>query len=235
MDDSNLRHGRESPHIKFGEASAVLASYAFHGYGNAIITDEMDVPDEQRLEIIRKISSTIRMLTKGQEKDLNMEGIKKKIIEGGAQDIKAKLKDSGITPHSVYHSYELKTGALYACSSVVGGIIAKAPRRDLAHLDRFGIRLGIGYQTLDDLYDRFGDAEQGGKPTGQDRYKATLLDFYSAEAVLERVGRSRSRALQSLNEISTRGADFSLLQDIVGVMIPDESLEKIRSNIESSK
>lgn len=143
FDDSPLRRGRPSVHHAFGERLAVLAGdalivLAFQALGRAAGAAPERVPE--LIEIITRAS-----------------GMPAGIVAGQAWECEPEVELS--------HYQQSKTGSLFAAATVAGAAAAgveSGPWRAL------GERIGRAYQIVDDILDVAGDAEQLGKPIGQD-------------------------------------------------------------------
>jgi geranylgeranyl diphosphate synthase, type II len=155
FDNSGIRRGKPSVHAAYGERLAVLTGDALIVASFQAIADNIVAAPQQAAEILKYISSGV--------------GMPFGIVAGQAWECEPKiaLRD--------YH--RAKTGALFAAATMSGAASAgenAAPWREL------GERLGEAYQVADDLHDVATDADQLGKPVGQD----ALLGRPSAAADL---------------------------------------------------
>jgi geranylgeranyl pyrophosphate synthase len=71
--------------------------------------------------------------------------------------------------------YEQKTGTLFVAASEAGARIARVPQGWIEPIRSFAMNMGILFQIVDDLLDRFGTLEATGKDVGQDEGKKTLV------------------------------------------------------------
>lgn len=158
MDDDDLRRGRPTVHVVFGEATAILV-------GDALLTEALgrfskvsDVAPERCLRALDCLSQAAghQGMVLGQQLDL----------EGQATDVAA-----------VSRIHALKTGALLAASCELGAILGAAEPTDCDRARDFGLHLGLAFQARDDLLDQLGDEGALGKPVGSDQERAlpTLL------------------------------------------------------------
>ena len=163
MDDDSIRRGKPSAHVKFGEATAVLA-------GNSLLTmafeilshDSLKINEKIKTNLINKISVSSGHLgiAGGQYLDLNYERkkvSKKKIIE---MEIK-------------------KTGKLFSFCCVAPLIIKKKNKKHIKQFENIGADIGLLFQVADDLIDYKGSLLVAGKKTGKDKKhgKATLISL----------------------------------------------------------
>ena len=189
MDDDDLRRGKPTNHIVFGEANAILA-------GDALLTLSFDilagmnhpeVSPVQQLELIRIISSSAgpEGMVGGQVADMEAEG-------------------SEITIDGLEYIHVHKTGKLLAASILAGAVLANAAEEQKQYLESFSRHLGLAFQIRDDILDIEGDQETIGKPVGSDvgndknTYPALLTlqgakqkleqEITAAELILEKLG-----------------------------------------------
>ena len=162
MDDSPLRRGKPSCHVKYGEATALLA-------GDALLTYAFDVLSENR-----SVSDKSVRLSAGILAHLAAQ-------HGmcGGQSI--DLSDNITSENDLFELYYLKTGALIEASCLLGYYSAcDDPNPDVVgNIKDYARLLGIAFQIHDDILDVTGDPEFIGKPVGNDERtdKKTILYF----------------------------------------------------------
>jgi geranylgeranyl diphosphate synthase type II len=156
MDDDELRRGRPTCHIKFGEANAILA-------GDALIPMAFETiacgiqPADVALECSRllAVASGPANLVGGQADDL--------ACEFGARD-----------REMLERIHRRKTGALLTVSIEMGAVVAKADESKRNSLVDYGKHLGLAFQIVDDLLDFRGSQTKMGKRTGKDADRGKL-------------------------------------------------------------
>ena len=163
MDNDNMRRGKPATHVKFGEATAVLA-------GNSLLTMAFEILASKTLKLNANIKNNlIQKLSEcsghlgiagGQYLDLNYENkivSKNKIIE---MEIK-------------------KTGKLFSFCCLAPAIIKKKNNKDVKFFENIGSDIGLLFQIADDLIDHKGSSKKAGKKTGKDQKKgkATLISL----------------------------------------------------------
>ncbi|MED5512833.1 (2E,6E)-farnesyl diphosphate synthase [Pseudoalteromonas sp. DY56-GL22] len=153
MDDDDLRRGRPTCHIVYGEAQAILAGDALQTLAFDLIANhQFAVSASQQVKMIASLS-----------KASGIEGM----VGGQALDIEATDKE--ITVAQLERIHQLKTGALLNCAITLGALSAKScDEHTLAQLNRFGQAIGLAFQVQDDILDVEADTETLGKPQGSD-------------------------------------------------------------------
>lgn len=197
MDDDALRHGQPTVHLKFNEATAVLAGDALLTYSFEILSN----PLTHRDSFIR--GNLVLELAKA----IGPHGM----VAGQAIDLDAQnhqLDIGGIT-----RLQQLKTGALIAYSCESGAILGGGSVADTHAMHAYAHDLGLAYQIVDDLLDHEGDAEALGKNVGKDQGqgKATLISLMGAERARTQ---AEMLAEQAANHLSTFGHEAELLREL---------------------
>lgn len=157
MDDDEMRRGKPSCHIKFGEAYALLA-------GDALLTlafetmlryaDPARIPAQQTLRAARILSE-----------EAGCSGM----IGGQVIDLKSEGKQVDVD--TLRTMDRLKTGALISAAARMGCAVAGADEEKLEAAGRYAAHIGLAFQIVDDILDVTGDAATLGKPVGSDRQK----------------------------------------------------------------
>jgi len=196
MDDSDERRRQESCHVKFGLDIAGLTDLYFIAKTIRLSSGGSAKP-EQRCKILERIGVTGERLAVGQVIDL-------KRVE---KDIDGVLERDG-----------MKTGSLFETAMHVGGVLGGASDWEMGILGNVGMKIGLAYQSRDDLYDRTSGTRYLGKPTGQDGEKVTLFELMEGdvERVETLIGWFEAGALEELRQIPKW--DFSGVERIIGEM-----------------
>lgn len=155
MDDDDLRRGKPTNHIIFGEANAILAGDALLTYSFELISslNEADITSDMQIELIKRLA----MAT-------GAEGM----VGGQAEDLIAE-NNPHLTVEELESIHFNKTGKLFIYSVIAGAILAGANEDQLKQLEQFAYHLGIAFQIQDDILDVEGDIEKIGKPIGSDK------------------------------------------------------------------
>jgi geranylgeranyl diphosphate synthase type II len=167
LDNDDLRRGKPTCHVVYGEAIAILAGDALQTRAYEVLAN-LRCPAPATVEIIRLIAQatgTVEGMIGGQVLDLEGEG----------------TKPTGASVDAIHRA---KTGALIRVSVVTGGIYAGATPEDAARLTEFGRKAGLAFQIIDDILDVTQDSAQLGKTAGKDiaSDKATWPAVFGIEA-----------------------------------------------------
>ncbi len=190
MDDDDLRRGKPTSHIVFGEGMAVLA-------GDALLTEAFAIlakakprsryhPADLVAELARAAGS--RGLIAGQVADLEAEGRKP-------------------AEPALYFIHAAKTGMLLRAALKLGAMSGGATKSQLAALDRFGFALGLAFQIQDDILDATQSAKILGKTAGKDAAarKMTFPALYGLEKSRALAAQWTSEAIASLERLGPGG------------------------------
>jgi len=163
MDNDTIRRGKPATHIKFGEASAVLAGSSLLTLAFEIIADKKySLNPKAKNEIIKFLSSCSGHtgIAGGQELDLKFENKKKGI-------------------NQIIDMQKKKTGKLFNFCLYAVGVVAKKNTKDKLFLSNLGEEVGLLFQLADDFLDFKGLKKLLGKPVKKDhkKGKSTLLNL----------------------------------------------------------
>ena len=186
MDDDKIRRGKPSAHIKFGEASAVLAGNCLLTLAFEIIADKKySINSSMKNEIIRSLAkcSGHTGIAGGQELDLKFENKKKNIN----QIIDMQIK---------------KTGKLFNFCLYAVGVIAKRSNKEKFFLRSLGDEIGLLFQLADDFLDKKGSKKLIGKPVKKDnkKGKSTLLSLMGEKKAYSYANNLKKKILRKLEK-----------------------------------
>ncbi|MCM2375112.1 polyprenyl synthetase family protein [Aporhodopirellula aestuarii] len=175
MDDDDLRRGRPTTHIAFGQATAILAGDALQA--QAFTHLYSFVPDPvlaARLMGELAIAAGATGLVGGQEDDLAAENI----------DV-SEFESPYLAQQHLESIHRRKTGALFVACAKMGAIAGGGTEEQVAALGRYADAFGLAFQITDDVLDFTSSAEQLGKRTGKDsgRGKFTFPDLMAAQRI----------------------------------------------------
>jgi geranylgeranyl diphosphate synthase type II len=183
MDDDDLRRGMPTNHIKFGEATAILAGDALLNKAFEVVSEYgKDAPNAMRAIATLANSSGTEGMIGGQIVDMESEG-------------------KNIDIDELRYIHLLKTGAIIRSSCVIGAILANAGESEINAVDEFASNLGVAFQIRDDILDVVGDEKSLGKPIGSDEKseKNTYVKLLGLEKSEKLVEEYSNKALDALD------------------------------------
>jgi len=199
MDDDDLRRGRPTCHIEFGEAHAILAGDALQTLAFELIAShEFTCSSQTQIKMIAQLA-----------KASGLEGM----VGGQSLDIAAT--DKAVTVQELERIHKLKTGALINCAITLGALCSEnADKQTLENLSIFGYAIGLAFQVHDDILDVEGDTIILGKPQGSDiaANKATypaLLGMLGAKEKAQNLIQQAHEALAKIDADTTHLASLA--------------------------
>ena len=151
LDNDELRRGKPTCHVVFGEAIAILAGDALQTRAFEVLAG-LACPPAATVQIIQLVANAV--------------GTVDGMIGGQVLDIESEHQKP--TPELVNAIHRAKTGALIRVSVVAGGVFAGATADQVAALDTFGRKAGLAFQIVDDVLDLTVDSAHLGKTAGKD-------------------------------------------------------------------
>ena len=187
MDNDDLRRGRATCHLRFGEATAILAGDALQTLAFKTVSEDERLSAAQRVRLISEIA--------------NASATPDGMVAGQACDLEAESRE--VTAAELEQIHRLKTGALIIAAARCGAIIAEASETELAAITEYAAQLGLLFQITDDLLDITATAETIGKTPGKDRAakKATYPALYGVEATSKHLAYVHQTACASLERL----------------------------------
>ena len=170
MDDDDFRRGKESNHIRFGEANAILAGDALQALAYEIIVNDSNLSSDLKVE-------AVSLLTKACGKN--------GMVHGQSLDIENESKK--IDKSYIEKIHMLKTGMLIQCAVSLGQL-GKKYDKYYENFKKFGINIGLAFQITDDLLEVTSDKQTLGKNINSDNKnnKATYVNVVGFdEAIVE--------------------------------------------------
>jgi geranylgeranyl pyrophosphate synthase len=184
MDDDDLRRGRATCHVKFDEATAILAGDVLQTLAFQSIAADESLPAKTRVRIVSELANSAARMVDGQQLDLDGEG--KKIALEDLEKI-----------------HQNKTGAMIRGAARSGAIIAEADAAELNAVSNYASKLGLLFQITDDLLDVTQTTEVLGKTAGKDERseKSTYPAFYGVEETEKLAERVYAEAVGELENL----------------------------------
>jgi geranylgeranyl diphosphate synthase type II len=202
MDDDDLRRGKPTNHVLYGEAAAILAGDSLLTWAFDLLTDPIGsaIPAERRLAIAHRIARAAGPLG---------------MVGGQSLDIASENSEiSFATLQTIHRS---KTGALITCAVETGAIGAGASGDQLAALVRFGNQIGLAFQIVDDLLNVTSTTDQLGKAAGSDAAhgKATYPAYFGIDGTRSRAAVAVEAAQDALAGFNGKAEPLRALADYI--------------------
>ena len=195
MDNDSIRRGKPSAHIRFGEASAVLAGNSLLTLAFEIIADEnYFISSNLKTEIIKNLAlcSGHTGIAGGQELDLKFEKKKKNLKQ-------------------IIDMQKKKTGKLFNFCLYAVEVIAKRNKKEKFFLGSLGEEIGLLFQFADDFLDIKGSKKLVGKPIKKDnkKGKSTLINLMGYEKAYKYANNLKKNILLKLKKHGKNASDLS--------------------------
>lgn len=191
MDDDDLRRGQPTCHIKYDEATAILAGDALLTMAFQVLADPATHSDPSvRSDLVLALS-----------KAAGAHGM----VGGQMMDLWAE--DNELNVAQITRLQRMKTGELIAVSAEAGAILGKASEDARAALHAYAHDIGLAFQIADDLLDVEGDAATVGKATGKDAGagKATFVSLLGIEKARQQADMLSEQAAAHLEIFGEKG------------------------------
>jgi len=187
MDDDDLRRGRPTCHVRFGEATAILAGDALQTLAFRTIAEDELLDLATRVALISELARA--------------SGTPEGMVAGQALDMEAEARQVNAAELEAIHRH--KTGALIVAAARSGAIIGRATEAELECVTSYAAHLGLLFQITDDLLDVTASAEALGKTPGKDAEsrKATYPALYGIEETREAALQAHRAASDALDQI----------------------------------
>ena len=184
MDDDDLRRGRATCHVKFDEATAILAGDVLQTLAFRAIAEDENLSDKIRLRLISELANSAAKMVDGQQFDLDGEG-------------------RTVSLEELEKIHQNKTGAMICVSARSGAVIAEAGENELNAITNYAAKLGLLFQITDDLLDVTQTTEILGKTAGKDltAEKATYPSIYGIAETRKLAEKVHAEAVRYLEQI----------------------------------
>jgi geranylgeranyl pyrophosphate synthase len=188
MDDDDLRRGRPTCHVKFGEATAILAGDALQTLAFQTIAEDETLDASLRVRLIAELARAA--------------GTPEGMVAGQAHDLAAEAR-TDVRGEELERIHRRKTGALIAAAARAGALVAGASQEEVEAVSAYAHDLGLLFQITDDLLDVTATASDLGKTPGKDAraQKATYPAVYGLEAARLRAREVYESACAALDRI----------------------------------
>lgn len=192
MDDDDLRRGQPTTHIRFSEATAILAGDALQTLAFGLLSGDAVGSPAVRVTLIRAFADAVGA---------------RGMVYGQMLDIAAETATEPLTLDEITRLQEGKTGALIEFSAMAGAILAGA---DPAPLAEYARNLGLAFQIADDILDVTGDEAQTGKRVGKDDAagKATFVSLLGLDGARDMERDLIAKAEAALSPFGNRAGNL---------------------------
>ena len=188
MDDDDLRRGRPTCHVRFGEATAILAGDALQTLAFQTIAEDETLEASLRVRLVALLARAA--------------GTPEGMVAGQAHDLAAEAR-ADVDGRELERIHRRKTGALIAAAARAGALVAGASDVEIGAVNAYAFDLGLLFQITDDLLDVTASASDLGKTPGKDARanKATYPALYGLEAARGRAREVYEGACAALDTI----------------------------------
>ena len=199
MDNDNIRRGKDSNHIKYGEAIAILSGDALQTLAFEVITNDHNLDSDLKVSAISLLTDACgyKGMVLGQELDITAES-----MQADEEFIKKM--------------HYLKTGKLIETSLVLGFLGYERFYQDKDLIYKLGKSIGVGFQIVDDYLDEFGNQNEIGKPTRSDlkNKKINILSILNEEDCLKIINKNHAESLEIAEKIFVKESDKDIFKII---------------------
>jgi geranylgeranyl diphosphate synthase type II len=199
MDDDDLRRGRPTCHVKYGEDVAILAGDGLYAEAFHHLLAEQEADPARLVAAARELAAAT-----------GVDGM----VGGQYLDV----ADVTSTPEELRRLHALKTGRLIGASVVCVLLLAGVDEERTAAWRRYASELGVLFQIVDDILDVTGTDAALGKPSGSDERlgKRTYVSHYGLDRARELAAECHAAALGSLREAAPGdAADLERITDFI--------------------
>ncbi len=186
MDNDDLRRGKPTVHVKWDEATAILAGDALQTLGFQILASTRTAADANiRLRLITALAEAAGP---------------RGMVLGQMQDIAAETAPQALSLQQITDLQANKTGALFTWAAEAGPVMGNA---NTGIMRAYAEAIGLAFQITDDILDVTGDPEKAGKRLNKDRAagKATFVTLLGLDG-------ARRKAAELVEEASDHLQSF---------------------------
>ncbi len=195
MDNDKIRRGKPSTHIKFGEASAVLA-------GSSLLTLAFEIISDKKYLLKPKMKNEI---TKSLANCSGHTGI------AGGQELDLKFENKNKKINQIIEMQKKKTGKLFNFCLYAVGVIANKTQKEKFFLSNLGEEIGLLFQLADDFLDKKGSKHLVGKPVKKDnkKGKSTLLNLLGEKKAYLYANNLKKKILRKLEKHGKKAKELT--------------------------
>ena len=196
MDNDDLRRGKPTTHVKYGEANAILV-------GDGLLTHSFEILSNANVN-----DKTLRKLLYEISYAAGVSGM----VMGQFIDLYYEERDIDFEMLKILHSK--KTGAMIRGAVRVGAIASEKENINLENITKYGEAIGLAFQIQDDILDVISDNETIGKTVGKDEKegKLTYVKQFGLEGAKEKAIETSKEAIDYLNVYDDNEAKNILIE-----------------------
>ncbi len=202
MDNDDLRRGKPTNHVVFGEGTAILAGDGLLTYAFELMARQRQIAPEKLAQCIAVFAHAAGPagMVGGQAFDLESEG------------------NLHIGREGLELLHQAKTGVIFKAAIDLAALLGDADAQEKQMLDAYAVNMGLTFQITDDILDVVGDEAVIGKPVGSDEKndKATYVTIFSLE---EAQNMAKEAAQKAIDAVAPLGEQAWFLRDLVSYML----------------
>lgn len=190
LDNDELRRGKPTVHVAFGEDVAILAgdgllNYAYETAAKAFLVAPGDEKVEKAIMCLAKKPGIYGMI--------------------GGQTLDVVMTGKALDDNQLEYIYINKTSALIECSMMIGALLAGAAKDQVDKIEQAARAVGMAFQVQDDILDLVGDEAKLGKPVLSDEKneKVTYVTIHGMEASVKYVEDMSKKAMEIIAGLNT--------------------------------
>jgi len=198
IDDDDLRRGRPTCHVAFGEDVAILAGDGLFAEAFALVLERQAAAAPVKVAVLTELALATGL---------------RGMVGGQFMDVVADRVD-GVDLEAMH---ALKTGRLIEAAVTSGALLTAATAEEVERYRRFAAAVGLLFQIVDDVLDVVGDRQTLGKTAGKDAAaeKLTYVSRYGLEGARRRAGEAHRRARELAAELPADPAQLLAMTDYV--------------------
>ena len=199
MDDDELRRGRPTSHVVYGEDVAILAGDGLFAEAIRLFCDRQEGEPARVLTALAELAGAT-----------GVGGM----VGGQYRDVTAGQE---LDPAQLRELHSLKTGRLIAASVAVPLVLIGVGEQRMDPFRRFAAELGVLFQIVDDILDVTGSEKELGKPHGSDERhgKLTYVSLFGLDRARELDAESHRKAHEALSAVRDDPQDLSQITDFI--------------------
>ncbi|MCB1644334.1 MAG: polyprenyl synthetase family protein [Pseudomonadales bacterium] len=200
MDDDDLRRGNPTVHIKFDEATAILAGDALQTLAFEQLVLDTGFTAAQKVTLVTQLAQAAGAAGMVAGQMIDMEGESREISAAELENM-----------------HRRKTGDLIAACLRMSACACAATDEQTQALEAFGYALGLAFQVQDDILDITGDQARIGKTAGSDitNNKTTFISAYGLEGATRHLQALFTSATEALTPLGQGAADLRRLAEFI--------------------